>query len=96
MNLAQNGGWNFTDRLIIAHGDGNPDYRAFYAENVSLNRWTGDGGGGSTRDASATTNEVSLTTNNFTGNTDSATSPATASVNNMPPYLAVYMWKRTA
>ena len=46
--------------------------------------------------ASGSTGSATLSTNSLSATSTGSASPSTNSANNLPPYLAVYMWKRTA
>ena len=46
--------------------------------------------------SASTTSGTSLTTGAASSSNTGAASPTTNNANNLPPYLAVYMWKRTA
>lgn len=76
----------------------NPDRN--YPPTVSANNWNGDGRGTgfsfeASRNWGGNTSEHEGHTHNSVGGNGSHSHGDTGSASNIPPYLAVYMWKRT-
>ena len=62
-------------------------------QNSPANRWSNTENAGS---GQGHTHTLSSHTHTLSSHTHSQVSVGTSSISNLPPYLAVYMWKRTA
>lgn len=84
-------GWRAWFRNIITE-----DTRLIQLYNYQTNSWTTGGIDSSLPNSTARNSGLSAGTTSVTNADKISATAATSSGSNMPPYLAVYVWKRTA